>query len=58
MSMSRKVEDKINKQVVFMLLKIDLGSRWNNLSKTINTNTGFIQIYETNTQVEEEHKVK
>ena len=50
MSMSRKVEDKIANTVRFHVIKNRFGPDGITFPATINTNTGFIQIYETNTQ--------
>jgi len=50
MSMSRKVEDKIANTGRFHVIKNRFGPDGITFPATINTNTGFIQIYETNTQ--------
>jgi hypothetical protein len=50
MSMSRKVEDKIANTGRFHVIKNRFGPDGLTFPATINTNTGFIQIYETNTQ--------
>ena len=49
MSMSRKVEDKIANTGRFHVIKNRFGPDGITFPATINTNTGFIQIYETNT---------
>jgi hypothetical protein len=50
MSMSRKVEDKIANTGRFHVIKNRFGPDGITFPATINTNTGYIQIYETNTQ--------
>ena len=50
MSMSRKVEDKIANTGRFHVIKNRFGPDGITFPATINTNTGFIQIYETNTK--------
>ena len=50
MSMSRKVEDKIANTGRFHVIKNRFGPDGITFPATINTNTGHIQIYETNTQ--------
>ena len=50
MSMSRKVEDKIANTGRFHVIKNRFGPDGITFPATINTNTGNIQIYETNTQ--------
>ncbi len=50
MSMSRKVEDKIANTGRFHVIKNRFGPDGITFPATINTNTGLIQIYETNTQ--------
>ena len=50
MSMSRKVEDKIANTGRFHIIKNRFGPDGITFPATINTNTGFIQIYETNSQ--------
>ena len=50
MSMSRKVEDKIANTGRFHVIKNRFGPDGITFPATINTNTGFNQIYETNTQ--------
>jgi replicative DNA helicase len=50
MSMSRKVEDKIANTGRFHVIKNRFGPDGITFPATINTNTGFIQIYETSTQ--------
>ena len=50
MSMSRKVEDKIANTGRFHVIKNRFGPDGITFPATINTNTGFIQIYDTNTQ--------
>ena len=50
MSMSRKEEDKIANTGRFHVIKNRFGPDRITFPATINTNTGFIQIYETNTQ--------
>jgi len=49
MSMSRKVEDKIANTGRFHVIKNRFGPDGITFPATINTNTGYIQIYETNT---------
>ena len=50
MSMSRKVEDKIANTGRFHVIKNRFGPDGLTFPATINTNTGYIQIYEANTQ--------
>ena len=50
MSMSRKVEDKIANTGRFHVIKNRFGPDGITFPATINTNTGYIQIYETSTQ--------
>ena len=50
MSMSRKVEDKIANTGRFHVIKNRFGPDGITFPATINTNTGYIQIYESNTQ--------
>ena len=50
MSMSRKVEDKIANTGRFHVIKNRFGVDGLTFPATINTNTGYIQIYEANTQ--------
>ena len=50
MSMSRKVEDKIANTGRFHVIKNRFGPDGITFPAAINTNTGYIQIYETNTQ--------
>jgi len=50
MSMSRKVEDKIANTGRFHVIKNRFGPDGITFPATINTNTGFIQIYETSSQ--------
>ena len=50
MSMSRKVEDKIANTGRFHVIKNRFGVDGLTFPATINTNTGYIQIYESNTQ--------
>ena len=50
MSMSRKVADKIANTGRFHVIKNRFGPDGITFPATINTNTGYIQIYETNTQ--------
>ena len=50
MSMSRKVEDKIANTGRFHVIKNRFGPDGITFPATINTNTGYIQVYETNTQ--------
>ena len=54
MSMSRKVEDKIANTGRFHVIKNRFGPDGITFPATINTNTGYIQIYETSTQGERE----
>ena len=50
MSMSRKVEDKIANTGRFHVIKNRFGPDGLTFPATINTNTGYIQIYEASTQ--------
>ena len=50
MSMSRKVEDKIANTGRFHVIKNRFGPDGITFPATINTNTGYIMIYETSTQ--------
>ncbi len=50
MSMSRKVEDKIANTGRFHVIKNRFGPDGLTFPATINTNTGYIQVYEANTQ--------